>query len=364
MDKVSAIKIAITSGLRIGCGGKDCPVPEDIRLNTLRKIADAAKEHDMLLIAGDFVDSEGLSQEARELLTEQFAEISKSGTKIFYTPGPCELDKDGAVKNLIRSLELTHLFVDFEPETVAVKIGEQDFFIYGSILSPNYELIGIQRREDSGFHIGLFYYDCGFMNNTSDITKLKLDFYAFGNGSSSEIFKINDKITGAMLGNTEAVTDKEAEDRYILSLTVEDGKAKDIKRIAVNSLQVLSLIADCSMYESGEHLKASLMKRASDSTILKLVFQGERNFPLEGIIDSIKDNFFDIEAADESKPSIRFLSDTFAGEDSLRGRFFSILADKLNSRDIDEIIYNHLSEALTFFLAGDLPALEEWLCAL
>lgn len=362
MNSDNTVKILITADLHLGRQDEAGIITETVRVDTLRNIISAAKEHDMLLIAGDFIDSGDISAEAKAALAESFKELAEAGVKVFYASGIGEQNRYGGVHSFIADLTVEHLFAIKDIEICPVEIKGRQFQIYGAAYSSDFNLPDVKRKEAEGFHIGLFHCGFDFITNRSELQSLALDFYAIGFDHTSKIFKIYNRVLGAMPGSPIAFTEDETGDRFVLSMSVEEGKVSDIKRLKANSVQIVNLGVNCAL--GGNNLKSLLAEKSSDKTALKLSLHGERDFSTEEFIDSVKDNFFCLHVEDESVPSVNFLTNTFAGEDSIRGQFFRILKDKTQSGSIPSEISTLLPNALQLIMADDTAALEKWLCSL
>ena len=91
------IKILLTSDIHLGLGGAGAPVPEKARMNTFKRIVSLAREHDILLIAGDLIDCVALDKETLDVIRAEFNGLRESNVEILLTPGPGELTPEKTV---------------------------------------------------------------------------------------------------------------------------------------------------------------------------------------------------------------------------------------------------------------------------
>ncbi|MDR3237672.1 MAG: metallophosphoesterase [Spirochaetia bacterium] len=357
-------KILITSDIHLGAGGETI-VPEAERIETFKQIAGLACEHDLMLIAGDLIDSGDVSDEIKDIIKEEFRKIREAGTEIVYTPGISEQSKVGGIYDFIGDFGATHIFNRRKISApYSLTADGQRLHIYGAVSSPHFNITNVKRRDEQGFHIGLFHSDFDFKKNKPGIRIMELDFYALGYGHSCKIFKVLDRVIGVKPGSPVAITEKETGERYVLSVTVAGDAVSEIKHIPVNTVSVSAAKIDCGDYADSNALRDALMDKASDKTILVLSIEGEHSFTLSSVLESLKEHFFDLRVTDNSIPSADFLITSYAEENSIRGEFFRILQEKLSEKQTDKAILACLPQLLRFIMDDELKAMEEWLCAL
>jgi len=359
------IKILLTSDLHLGMNGVEPVVPENIRMNTFKKITALAQEHDILLIAGDLFDSTNVSPELVEQVAGEFKSIRDQGTEIVYCPGNGELDGRGVIADFLYDLHASCLFsnpVSSDPFTV--QRGKQTLHIYGIPPSPEFDLTRIKKEADDGFHLGLFYTEFNNNKSRSGFRNLNLDFYALGSNHDFKMFKVFDKIIGAFPGCPEAVTAEETGDRYVISLLLKDNEVFQIKRLTVNSIRLKKVEIDCSSYSSARALRDHLMGHASQKEIATVTLNGARDFSFGNEIDVLRSRFFDLFIIDNSRPTLESLIVSYGTEDSIRGNFYSILQEHMGRQPIRDDLADNLAAALNVLTVDGLSALEDWLCAI
>ncbi|MGL4368195.1 MAG: metallophosphoesterase family protein, partial [Spirochaetota bacterium] len=220
------IRILLTSDLHLGSKDEDTPVLHRERILTFKKILSLAKDHDLILIAGDLFDSPSPDQSVIDEVSQLVAAASKKGTRILLTPGDKE-SIPGENSSPLSRLCIDRVFSD-DPEAAPYlfeKNGEK-LFVYGLPAHSEKDITSIAKAAEEGFHIGLFHtqFDMtdGIEENPlakikkKDIKSLALDFYALGHNHSFTLYKYIDKIIGAYPGSPEPVYCNETGDRYVI----------------------------------------------------------------------------------------------------------------------------------------------------
>ena len=349
-------KILITSDIHLGMGD-DGLVPESERIETFRQITAIAREHDMLLIAGDLINSADIPNAAKDIIKQEFAEIRSAGTEIIYAPGIGEQNKKGEIHDFLSDFGATHIFADRAIIPYSLTVRGQKFHIYGAAPSSAFKITDVKKTDEDGFHIGLFHYDFD-LKNKPDTGTFDLDFYAVGYGHSYKVFKSFERIVGAKPGSPIAITEKETGERYIISMKVKGDAQIEIERLPVNTVSVSTLAINCSDYSNADELNNALMQKASPKTILVVNINGEYSFLPGKIIESLKEHFFGIRVTDTSVPSISFITGLYEKEDTIRGEFCRILKEKLSQKET----MPYLPQAVRLIMDSEPEALEVWLC--
>ena len=371
------IKILLTSDIHLGIKRDELPITEDIRINTLKRIISLAMDHDLLLIAGDFFDNFDVSKKTVELVSKEFLKLKNNNIEIIYTPGESELDKNGNLLPYISdNLNITHVFNDINDVKpfLFTKI-DQIIYIYGFPASAKIEMSHIKKTSSDGFHIGLFHVDFNIMNdnkdnsrvytlNKSDIKTLDLDFYALGHNHHFKLFKYLNRIIGAYPGTPESTSLSETGERYILSLIIKDNDIYQIRRLNVNSITVKDIKIDCSTGTSDKIIHDILIKNKSPKSILEATLTGRRSFPLNlNNLESHKADFLNLKITDHSIPEIEILIEEFINEPSLRGKFFSVLNEKITKGEVPpHINIDELTNIMNTITRTGEYIPEEWLC--
>ncbi len=368
----SEIKILISSDLHLGMQNQELGIPSRVRLNTFKKIVTLALEHDVLLIAGDFIDADIIEDEILDQIKTEFDNLRNSGIEIFYTPGVSEI-KGRDVNEKILTLNATAIFSEYTEKPQIYEKNENKLYIYGSPPSQKNDISKIKKISSDGFHIGLFYADFdidGTPENSSIfkipknmIKSLSLDFYALGYSHSFKMFKILNRIIGAYPGSPEPVSINETGDRYAISVSIMDNEIFHIKRLSVNSVKINEIILNCTEYSSCEEIIEAIKQDQSKKIIEIVTLIGTRDFPLQlNQIKNLDKNFFDLRINDKSSASIKSFINEFIDENSIRGEFYKILSERLKENTPEGVDLENAAAIINKIESGDNESLEDWLC--
>ncbi|HNX57791.1 MAG TPA: DNA repair exonuclease [Spirochaetota bacterium] len=363
------VRILLTSDLHLGGNGNQ-PVRQPERLITLKKIITLAKNHDLLLIAGDLFDSPSPPEELVSEVSSLFGILRKKGAHILITPGETEYVND-TVPDFMRRLGADMVFSDNDSDPFVFDHEGQKIFVYGLPHSSRDNLSRLKKKEESGFHVGLFHTlvdDTSTSSETLRVEDLKsrtLDFYALGHNHNFKLYKYMDTIVGAYPGSPEGSGSDETGDRYVLSLTVEDNELTQIKRLTVNTIRIASKTVDCA--ETDCDSLFSILSTMQDPKCCAIItLTGRRPYLIpEDRLSGMREKFYDIVIMDESHLSLQSLADEYAGEKSLRGDYFRRIADSIRSGTIPaDTDLNKLADLLSRIAKDDQATEEETLCAL
>ncbi|MFH0977167.1 MAG: metallophosphoesterase [Spirochaetota bacterium] len=336
------VKILLTSDIHLGSE----EIPESFRLKTFKKLSYLAKSHDIFIIAGDLFHTNGINEKSIDFVASEFKNLRDTGIEIVYTLGDCELNGNNA--SLLQKLNVSKLFSDdgdFSPYHLSRD--NQDIYIYGLPACSKRSIPEIKKSSDSGFHIGLFHADFNLNEkeeirenkisviNKEDIISLNFDFYALGHNHYFKLFKYNGRYIGAYPGSPEAVTFNENGDRYAISISIKDNEIYQIKRLTVNSAKLESIEIDCSQWSDTSPITDILKEKNLSDSALKLKLTGKRNFKFDrSEINKLYATFKNIYIQDASIPTINVFISEFAGEESLRGEFFSMLNSAIKNNEL------------------------------
>lgn len=369
------VKILLTSDLHLGLSGGELNMPERVRISTFKKISSLARDHDILLVAGDLFHRSDPGSEVVETVKNEFQMLSDSGVEVILTPGVGEINKSGNIADILGSLNISKIFSSKEiEEPYHITKSGQDFYFYGVPASCNYDISGIKKVSESGFHVGLFHVDFNpadgnsgstvYSLQKSDIKTLQLDFYALGYSHNFRMFKIMDRIIGAYPGTPEPVTFSETGDRYIISFTVKNSEISNIRRLSVNSVKVVDEEIDCGLIETRAMFLKKISSFKSKKTILRIKLKGKRNFAIDkNEIYSEREEFCDLLIVDESFKMIGAIIDEFGNENSIRGEFCRLLREKSGTFQ-DDIDMEKLAYIVNILTERGNRSVEECLCSL
>jgi len=361
------VKVLLTSDLHLGIQQSDLPIRTAERIITLKKIIALAKEHDLLLIAGDLFHSESPDEEIIAEVTRLFAYLKKQGTTIVFSPGEHECGS-GKIPDFFQTLGSDKIFDKISVEPFEYRKEAETIFIYGAPASHNADLSKIGKISDYGFHIGLFHADLEHEDDTrlsvQDLKSFDLDFYALGHNHFFKLYKYQNEIIGAYPGSPEASQESECGDRYVLSLTVDKGEITQIKRLTVNSITVITHEFNCTTQHPDE-LLTFIKKNRSARNLAIITLIGDRAFPIPWEkINEMSPAYYHFEINDRSGRALEVLVTDFASENSLRGDYFAILGEKMRNGLPESVDERQLSKILTLVTKEGSAISEESLCAL
>jgi DNA repair exonuclease SbcCD nuclease subunit len=369
------VKILLTSDLHIGMKGGSTPVSDSIRIITLKKIISLARDHDMLMIAGDLFDSPEISSETADIVASEFGKISGEGVRIIFTPGEGEMKDDSHIPSFIHGLNITHIFND---PTYSIPyqftIDGQKIFVYGLPASDRAVLSSIKRYRGKGFHIGLFHVDLNLEEDSSiqgtrilhknDMKSMNLDFYALGHNHQFRMYKYLDQIIAAYPGSPEATAFTEGGDRFVISIMVDNNEIIQIRRISVNTVRLRELVINCGEISGSDDIARALEAGKSGKDMLKLILKGVRKFRIDNeAIGKYKNEFVNLLIDDQSIPVIDLLIEEFGNDGTLRGEFFNFIRERVEKNEWPaHIDITMLSDILNRITRDEVYRPEDWLC--
>jgi DNA repair exonuclease SbcCD nuclease subunit len=367
------MKILLTSDLHLGIKN-NVPIPDVLRLTTFKKIATLARNHHLLLIAGDLIESKTVTRETLDIISQVFDNLRKNNIDIVFTPGEADFDDRGKLPSYFYNLNISHIFTESNC-TIPYTFSHDDetIHLYGIPAKADINIDSITRAGEEGFHLGLFHLHFNSQGGTrnavpvltsGDIKRLQFNFYALGHHHHFKLIKYLNKLIGAYPGTPEATGRDETGDRYVLSLTIKDNELYQLKRLNVNTTKINDLQIECDKHKDDSHIIEQLIKNRSPKDILVLTLTGERNFFLDhNELQIYQNNYLKLIIDDRSIPRIEVLIEEFKDEDSLRGEFFSILKEKIDEGNIPSTINtNNLSFIINNIIRAGTYIPEEWLC--
>lgn len=329
----------------------------------------------MFLIAGDLfhsAESNPVAPAVTGIVSQELAALRQKGVEILYTPGECDrplLEADGPVSNDC----FTHVFPSGDGSGFSITRGNETVTVYGIASGPR-GTGTVRRKENGGFHMALLHGDfCADevgpgtevpSLGRDEIRSLNLDFYALGHNHNFRIFKSRNRVIGAYPGSPEAVGPNETGERYVLSITIENGEIIQIKRLAVNTVTVDRIVIPCEGIHSSRELADIVEKNASTRTALTVILSGERAFPLDlHTVMQRARGFERLEIVDESSPDLAILVREYTGENSLRGAFFERMRELIERDEIpDDIDRRLLGRMAGRMAAAGERRSEDWHC--
>jgi DNA repair exonuclease SbcCD nuclease subunit len=371
------LKILATSDLHLGLTEVSGFIPHEARMSTFTRICGLAREHDVLLIAGDLFHSTDIPRALLETVAGSFKTLRDGGTSVLLVPGEGELSDTGSVSPLLYQLNASHVYTGTDETMVYTHSkGGDVIHFYGWPASGGNEVVTIKKRNDAGgMHMGIFHADFSlsdeergqkvYMLQREDLKLLDLDFYILGHHHFFKLFKFHNRIIATYPGSPESTCPDETGDRYVLSITVDGNDIYQIKRLAINTFCVREIMLDCSRAASFAAITDILDKNKSPHTILRLSLEGERKFQVDrSVIDDFSKDYGALIVDDRSVPALQVLADELSRGGNLRAEFFTLLREKIAGgnvpRDIDRASLQQVLHAISR-KGHYIP--EDWSCA-
>jgi DNA repair exonuclease SbcCD nuclease subunit len=371
--EIAMLKILLTSDLHLGMGDELSPIPESARQSTFKKICGLAREHDVMLVAGDMFHRTEVTEECLSMVRAEFEELRTRGVEIVMVPGEHECTAASAPADFLSDLGAAHLFSgDGRDACFTMAHNGQTLWVYGAPAARKDLVDAVRRNDEPGFHAGLFHADFRLKDDDTpadvpilkkrDIRAMGLDFYALGHLHSFKLFKYKNRIIGACAGSPEAVRSEETGDRFVLSIMVQNDEIYQIKRLAVNSMRLDALTFDCGETRPDEIL-GQLAQRMSPRTIMTCTLTGRRDYDLDQrVLDKLARAYQRLIIRDETLPGLRVLINAYCTEKSLRGDFFRLVRERVSGTGIPgSVDADALATALTSVSRTSRYVPEEWL---
>lgn len=369
------IKIILTSNIHLNLQGSRVTTPEIVRINAFKKIVQLARNHDLLLIAGDLYNPLEIDNDAVTLISEEFEKLRKSNVEIVLTPGALEMKNGDNLSSHMNKLNINHIFScsDYSTPYVFSRNG-QKAYIYGMPACEDINVAGIKRISSDHFHIGLFYAYFNPMDEfkesnvhsiyKKDLHDLGHDFYAMGQSNQIKLFKFKGKLLGAYPGSPEYLNIDEKGVRYVLSLQVNNNEIQKVDRLRVNSARINEINIDCSHCKDCQEVEKKIKAGIVSSDIVVVNLLGRRNFIIDySVLEDCAKQCLDIKIFDNSIPDINMLIRKYGENNTLRGEFFSLLKEKMEKNAIPpDVEIDDLAYIISCIDSRGLFFTEEWLC--
>lgn len=332
------VKILLTSDLHLGIERINPLISREERFNTFKKIISLASEHDILLLAGDIINTGLIDSQYISAINNELDNASVSGTEIFLAPGTGEIEKQNYISDKNTEFKTTHSFSN-KNKDVIVKSEKGDIFIYGIPDINSAFPSDITRKEKKGFHIGLFYADFSPQSiekkaagciGKKEIKNMNLDFFALGKNHSFRLFRFSERILGAYPGSPEPCSLDECGERFVISIEIEDSRISSFKRIPVNTVTVNSHEIDCSTISSEKELISSIKKSGNRDTMNRIELCGSRNFAAGHILkEELTGYYRGLKVIDRTLLSQSAFMEESASGNGFKGMFFRNLSQSI-----------------------------------
>lgn len=334
------IRLLQTSDLHLGIKTKGNISSDTDRIATLKKICNIALKHDILLVAGDMIHGENVSNSLLSTMADEFKTLMDNNIEIFYTPGRSEHVSDGTLCREIHELPVTRIFCD-EDDTFFVQSSRGQLFIYGLQYRSSHDFTKASANGETGFHIGLF--NAGFNpsgeKNTGEriitrehIKKMNLDYYAMGGEHNFRVFRHSNRMIGAYAGSPEPCTASETGDRFAVSIEIENDIISSLKRITVNTARIIYAEIECTGLTGEAELVDRIKSTLQKETSCMITLTGEREFTIGEMFKRELSGYFrGIDVTDLTCPGMDVMLEENSSGDNIQSEFFRKLSEQLKA---------------------------------
>ena len=332
------IRLLLASDLHLGLRDFGKISGSQERMSTFRKICSLAMKHDILLLAGDMIHSDSIPSDLLDQVNSELQQLIDNNVEVYYSPGRGELAGDNTVSPAVTGMNVTKVFCDAD-ESYYVKSGKGDVYIYGLRHGSPDGFSSVLKRDGNGIHIGLF--NAGFNPQAErdhdnlcigkdDIKKMNLDFYAMGGDHGFRVFKLSNRIIGAFAGSPEPCTAAETGDRFAVSFEVENGSIQNIKRVAVNTVKILSGEVDCTGLLSEDELADKIKSSFDRENCCILTLTGVRDFAIGSLSTALAGFFRRLDLVDCTMPGLGIMFEELSVGENIQSFFFRNLSAKID----------------------------------
>ena len=333
--------------------GVDLPTGERLR-SELRKIftdvVALASEHDMLLISGDLFDCGYVSPDTLTLVRDC---LEAYGKPVVIAPGNHDPYSPGSIWTAVAWPENVYIFDTDELSTFRFNIGETRIAVHGwGFTSPALERSPLADGllPDNGA-INII---CAHADTVSPISKyaptpLSLfaacvcDYAALGHIHKAPEIALAGRTTVAYCGFPEGRSYDEEGEGGVLSVTLESGKAPEIKKIITSNHKYLTRHLDITGAESDSDVAARIVELAKaekcDRDVsLKVYLEGSipPDYAPNAAQISLLANLpiCSLKLRDRTSPV--FGSEYLADDMTIKGELYRTLLPRLSSPDAEE----------------------------
>lgn len=333
--------------------GVDLPTGERLR-DELRKIfidiVEIAGEHDMLLISGDLFDCGYVSPDTLSLVRDS---LEAYGKPVVIAPGNHDPYSAGSIWTAVAWPENVYIFDTDELSTFRINVGDVRVAVHGwGFTSPSLERSPLADGllPDAGA-INII---CAHADTVSPISKyaptpLSLfaasgcDYAALGHIHKTPEIALAGRTTVAYCGFPEGRSYDEEGEGGVLSVTIENGKAPEIKKIITSSHKYLTRNLDITGTESDSDVAARISELAKsegcDANVsLKVYLNGSippdyipNAAQIEGLITA---QLCSLKLRDRTSPV--FGSEYLESDMTIKGELYRTLLPRLSSADAEE----------------------------
>ena len=319
-------------------GGEKAALRRQEQRRQLRELADLAKGTDLVLLAGDLLDSARAYGETREAMEEFFSALKMPvfiapGNHDYYTP-QCPYDRMCLPENI-------HLFTRGEPE--AVSLPELDCTVWGAAFRSDRSgpLLRGFRAPAEGIQLMVLHGEATEgQSKYSPITREDMeasgpDYLALGHKHTCSGLQRAGKTWWAYPGCTLGRGFDETGEKGVLLGTLE-GETCTLEYRPLSGRRYRDLTVDVTGAESPEEAVLAALSPDWQEDILRITLRGEWETKpgMESLAEVLEDRCWSLDLRDET----RLTRDIWkmADEDTLRGSFLRILRKQYETAGEEE----------------------------
>lgn len=326
------------------------------RLITLDKIISVARKNDIIVIAGDFFDSDS----ADEDLLSQTAEILQK------SPAPLYVLAKKHEKENFEKMELQNLkLLPDDGSPVTVQIEDTSLHIYGADENAPDAPFNLPEDRDEGIHIGVVNAEKEHPEEPdfSLFKKSGLDLFFIGGTHAFKIFRSNNRLFAISPGSPETVYDTEQGDRYCAALEISNNSFEKVKRVAVNTLKYIESELHTSNFSSTEELTSEVLSVSGPNTIFKARISGKSLGPDNFSTGELEKKFHHLVLERNEELTLEQRCNRDEDNSTIKGQFYLKIRQDVQNNNLPDIDEEELLKLLNLFeLEG--AAFEEGVCAL
>ena len=319
-------------------GGEKAALRRQEQRRQLRELADLAEGTDLVLLAGDLLDSGRAYGETREALEEFFSALKMP---VFIAPGNHDYYAPQCPYDRMRLPENIHLFTRGEPE--AVSLPELDCTVWGAAFRSDRSgpLLRGFRAPAEGIQLMVLHGEVTEgQSKYSHITRegmeaSGLDYLALGHKHSCSGLQRAGRTWWAYPGCTLGRGFDETGEKGVLLGTLE-GETCTLEYRPLSGRRYRDLTVDVTGAESPEEAVLAVLSPDWQEDILRITLRGEWETKpgMESLAEVLEDRCWSLDLRDET----RLTRDIWkmADEDTLRGSFLRILRKQYETAGEEE----------------------------
>jgi DNA repair protein SbcD/Mre11 len=340
---MSELKILHAADLHLdspfeGLGAAKAAQRREEQRRLLYRIAQLAEtEHvDLVLLAGDLLDSDSTYAETAEALAEALGSIS---APVFISPGNHDFYSPRSPYARVKFPENVHIFKS--PAVECVELPQLGVRVWGAAFCDKYSpamLHGFSAAKSAGVKdVMCIHGEVAAASNYNPITELDIaasgmDYIALGHIHKESGLKKSGAAYYAWPGCPEGRGFDETGEKYVYIVSL--GISCAVKPVCVAQRKYEILNVELTSGDVINDVLTALPENTS-SDIYRIILRGEtaESPQLDAVAAALEDKFFSLQVRDETVLKRDMWQS--AGEDNLRGQFLSRLKAALDAAKTD-----------------------------